>query len=99
MPVPYITEDEVRRLLPMPECIEALRSAFAAYAAGEAQNQPRRRLILKTGAVLHSLAGSYGRYFGTKIYSTHARHGAHFFFVLFDAETATPLAQFEANYL
>ena len=40
-----------------------------------------------------------GKYFGTKFYSTNPKHGAHFFFFLFDAETATPLAQFEANWL
>ncbi len=45
------------------------------------------------------MAGSFGRYFGTKFYSTHPKYGAHFFFFLFDAETARPLAQMEANYL
>jgi ornithine cyclodeaminase/alanine dehydrogenase-like protein (mu-crystallin family) len=67
--------------------------------AGAAQNQPRRRLFLKTGATLHSMAGAWGKYFGTKIYSAHPKFGAYFFFLLFDAETARPLAQFEANYL
>jgi len=73
--------------------------AFSAYAKGEAQNQPRRRLVLPTGSVLHSLAGSCGAYFGTKIYSTHAKYGAHFLFALYDAATAKPLALMEANYL
>jgi alanine dehydrogenase len=93
------TEEEVRRLLPMPECIEALRSAFRAWAEGKAQNQPRRRLRLETGSVLHSLAGAYGGYFGTKVYSTNPRHGATFFVLLFDADTGRPLAEFEANHL
>src|SRR5919112_437974 len=93
------TEEEVRQLLPMPECIEALRSAFDAYAHGKAQNQPRRRLRLDTGSVLHALAGAYGGYFGTKVYSTNPRHGATFFFLLFDADTGRPLAEFEANHL
>lgn len=94
----HFSEDDVRRLLPMPECIEALRSAFQAYAAGEAQNQPRRRLRLKTGAALHSMAGAYDRYFGTKFYST-SRFGAHFLFALYDAATGEDLALFEANHL
>lgn len=94
-----LTEDDVRRLLPMREAIRCLRDAFAAYARGEAQNQPRRRLHLPTGAVLHALAGAYGKYFGTKIYSTHPKHGAHFTFLLYDAETGKPLAQMEANHL
>jgi alanine dehydrogenase len=93
------TEDDVVRLLPMTAAIESLRMAFTAYGNGEAQNQPRRRLILPTGAVLHSMAGAFGGYFGTKVYSTHPNYGAHFTFLLYDAATARPLAQFEANHL
>jgi ornithine cyclodeaminase/alanine dehydrogenase-like protein (mu-crystallin family) len=95
----YFTEDDVIRFLPMEAAIEALRRGFLALDAGEAQNQPRRRLMLPTGAVLHSLAASYGGYFGTKVYSTHVKYGAHFTFLLYDAATAQPLAQFEANHL
>ena len=95
----YFSEAEVRELLPMSDAIEAMRSAFKALAIGEALNQPRRRLHLQTGAVLHALAGANLQYFGTKIYSTHPKYGAWFTLLLFDAETAKPLAQFEANYL
>ncbi len=93
------TEDDVVRLLPMTAAIESLRKAFTAYGNAEAQNQPRRRLILPTGAVLHSMAAAYGGYFGTKVYATHPKHGAYFTFLLYDATTARPLAQFEANHL
>ena len=95
----YLTEEDVRAFLPMPEAIGVMRNAFEALAHGKAINQPRRRLILDTGSVLHSMAGSYGRYFGTKFYSTNPRYGAHFYFVLYDAETAEPLAWMEANHL
>ena len=95
----YLCEEDVRRLLPMREAIRLVREAFVEWSRGAAQNQPRRRLIVPSGSVLHSMAGASGRYFGTKIYSTHAKHGAHFFFILFDSETARPLAWFEANYL
>src|SRR5436309_1377131 len=95
----YITEAEVREHLPMRDAVRLMRDTFAALRAGTAQNQPRRRLILPTGAVLHSMAGAYGKYFGTKVYSTHPKYGANFFFLLFDAETAKPLAQFEANHV
>lgn len=95
----YLTEAEVRRLLPMPEAIRMMRLAFQSLAIGEAQNQPRRRLVLPTGSVLHSMAGAYGGYFGTKVYSIHPQHGAHFLFILYDAKTANPLALMEANYL
>jgi len=95
----YLTEQDIRELLPMAEAIRMMRLAFEALAEGKAQNQPRRRLVLSTGSVLHSLAGGFGNYFGTKFYSTNAKFGAHFFFMLFDARTAKPLAMMEANYL
>jgi alanine dehydrogenase len=94
-----ITEEQVRKLLPMRECIRLMREVFHDLRTGAAQNHPRRRLTLPTGSTLHSLAGSWGKYFGTKIYSSNPKVGANFFFLLFDAETARPLAQFEANYL
>ena len=95
----HFTEEDVRRMLPMDEAIRCMRELFPALAKGEAQNQLRRRLILPNGSMLHSMAGSFGKYFGTKVYSTNPKHGAWFTFLLYDAETAKPLAQFEANYL
>jgi alanine dehydrogenase len=94
-----ITEDEVRQHLPMRECVRLMRETFAALRDGSAINQPRRRMTLPTGSVLHSMAGAIGKYFGTKFYSANPKSGAYFFFFLFDAETAKPLAQFEANHL
>jgi ornithine cyclodeaminase/alanine dehydrogenase-like protein (mu-crystallin family) len=76
-----------------------MRIAFERLASGEAINQPRRRLILPTGSVLHYMAGSNGKYFGTKIYASHARHGAYFLFLLYRSEDAQPLALLEANNL
>ena len=95
----FLAESDVVALLSMKEAICLLRVAFARLAAGEAQNQPRRRLTLPTGAVLHSMGGACGEYFGTKIYSTHPRHGAHFLVILYRAEDARPLALLEANHL
>jgi len=95
----YFTESDVRRLLPMAEAIRIVREGFVKLASGEAQNHPRRRLILPTGAVLHYMAGASDRYFGAKLYSTHAKHGAHFFILLFRAQDGQPLAMLEANYL
>jgi len=95
----YFTESDVRALLPMAQAIRLMQEAFERLAAGEAVNNPRRRLILPTGSVLHYMAAGDGRYFGAKIYSTHARHGAHFLFLLYRAEDAQPLALMEANYL
>jgi len=95
----FLTEDEVRSLLPMTEAICLVRLAFEALARGEAQSQPRRRLILKTGSMLHQLPGAYGNYFGMKFYATNPKYGADFLFALYDAETAKPLALMEANWL
>jgi alanine dehydrogenase len=95
----YFTESDVRDLLPMKDAIGLMQTAFERLAADEAINQPRRRLILPTGSVLHYMAASDGKYFGAKVYSTHAKHGAHFVFLLYRAENAEPLAVLEANYL
>ncbi len=40
-----ITDDDVRRLLPMRECIDAMRVAFRDFAAGRAVNRPRMRYL------------------------------------------------------
>jgi ornithine cyclodeaminase/alanine dehydrogenase-like protein (mu-crystallin family) len=96
----HLNEDDVRRFLPMPDAIERMRVAFESLAAGTALNQPRRRLFVPQGSVLHQMAGSCGPYFGTKIYATNVRKGtAHFHFLLYDAASAEPLALMEANYL
>jgi alanine dehydrogenase len=95
----YITESEVRELLPMKEAVRLMRETFEALHTGVDINQSRRRMFLPTGAVLHSMAGATEKYFGTKIYSVHPKHGAYFFFHLFDANNAKPLALLEANHL
>ncbi len=95
----FLTESEVRELLPMAKAIELMEGLFHRLAAGASLNHPRRRLILPTGSVLHYMAGADGAYFGTKVYSSHPQHGAHFLFLLYRAADARPLAIFEANYL
>lgn len=40
-----ITDDDVRRLLPMRECIDAMRTAFRDFADGSAVNRPRVRYL------------------------------------------------------
>jgi alanine dehydrogenase len=83
----------------MTEAIRLVRLAFEALVRGEAQSQPRRRLILKTGSMLHQLPGAYDKYFGMKFYATNPKYGADFLFALYDAETARPLALMQANWL
>lgn len=40
-----ITDEDVKRLLPMQDCIEAMRVAFSDLAAGAAINRPRMRYL------------------------------------------------------
>jgi ornithine cyclodeaminase/alanine dehydrogenase-like protein (mu-crystallin family) len=96
----FFHEAEVRRLLPMGVAVRLMRETFEGLRNGSSMSQPRRRLMLPTGSVLHAMAGAHGRYFGTKIYATNAKYGnANFLFWLLDAETSKPLALFEANWL
>jgi ornithine cyclodeaminase/alanine dehydrogenase-like protein (mu-crystallin family) len=95
----FLSESDVRELLPMAKAIELMEGVFRRLAAGESLNQPRRRLMLPTGSTLHYMAGADGAYFGTKVYATHPKHGAHFVFLLYAAADAKPLAILEANYL
>ena len=95
----YLTESDVLRFLPMRDCIGLMRTVFERLAAGEAINQPRRRLTLPTKSTLHYMAGSDGRYFGAKVYSTNPGHAPHFLFLLCRAEDAALLAVMEANHL
>ncbi len=95
----FLTESEVRGLLPMNEAIRMMRLAFGAARRGEAQSQPRRRLILKTGSILHQVPGAFGNYFGMKFYASNPKYGVSFLFSLYDSETAKPLALMEANWL
>ncbi len=95
-----ISEKQVLELLPMGECIQRMHDCFAALGRGEAQNLTRRRLFVPTGTVMHQLAGAWGGYLGTKIYATNVKKGSlHFHLLLYNAETAEPLALMEANHL
>ena len=91
----HVSEDDVVKNLPMADAIRLVRESFRS---AQAINQPRRRMTTPAGPVLHSLAGAFGPYFGTKIYST-SKHGAYFFVLLFESSTGRPLAFIDANRL
>src|SRR5260370_16775563 len=93
----YFTEADVQELLPVTECIRLMRLTLEALAEGRAQNQPRRRLILESGSVLHSMAGAFINYFGTKFYFTNPRSRAPFPFFLSHRQTALPRPTMKAN--
>ena len=42
-----ITDDDVKRLLPMADCIAAMRTAFRDFSDGEAVNRPRSRYLAR----------------------------------------------------
>ncbi len=95
----YLTEPKTcATCCPCRTASTLMQTAFERLASGEAINQPRRRLILPTGSVLHYMAASDGQYYGAKIYATNPRHGAHFLFLLYRAADAEPLAIIEANH-
>jgi ornithine cyclodeaminase/alanine dehydrogenase-like protein (mu-crystallin family) len=95
----YLSEDDVAACLPMGKAIELVEAAFLQLAEGTAANQPRRRVILPGGAVLHYMAAGMPRYFGIKVYSTSPKSGAHFEVLLYRTEDGMPLATVEANRL
>lgn len=82
----------------MREAVRLLETAFDAWQGGQGGNQVRRRLIEPDGAILHSMAGWTGKYYGTKFYSS-GKNGATFWFYLFERGTGRPLASFDANWL
>ena len=95
----YISEQQVLAALSMPKAIELVDQSFRQLAAGAAVNQPRRRVILPSGSVLHYMGGGNPDHFGIKVYSTNPKTGAHFQFLLYRTSDGMPLAQIEANHL
>lgn len=95
----YITEQQVIDTLTMPKAIELVDRSFRQLADGSAINHPRRRVILPTGSILHYMAAGNPDYFGTKVYSSNPKTGAHFTFLLYRSSDGLPLANIDANYL
>lgn len=81
----HLSEDDVARLLDMPTAIEAVTGAMRHWAAGQADNQPRRR-VSASGVMLHTMSAGDSALgvVGCKIYTT-TRQGARFQFHLYGA--------------
>ena len=96
----HITEEQVRRALPMAEAVELVEEGFRRLADGRMVNHPRRRVRLTNGSLLHAMeAGdNVSNLFGGKMYAT-GRGGARFVVTLFDAERSALLAVIDANAL
>ncbi len=97
MRILYIKEEEVERLVSVPEVIDALDTAFHDQAAGRAWTNPRNRLRLP-GATLHMMAGAIPGYFGYKAYTV-AAGKARFFFFLYSTQAMDLVAMIEADAL
>jgi alanine dehydrogenase len=93
----YIKEDEVERLVSVPDIIQALDATFRDQAVGRAWTNPRHRLRLP-GITLHMMAGAIPGYFGYKAYTV-AAGKTQFFFYLYSSQTAEFLAMIEADAL
>lgn len=95
-----LREDDVARLLTMPEAMDAVQAAFVAQSAGDgAANHPRARFFLSEG-VLHHMAAAYPArgVMGTKTYTSFTG-GARFWVLLFSSENGDLLALIEADKL
>jgi len=98
MEVLYLTEADVAQLLTMDVALEAVESAFRAAAAGQVQNQPRRRLRTGVGAWLNYMAANDDRsgYFAMKIYTV-SKQGYRFLVPLYCGDSGDLVALIEAD--
>lgn len=94
-----LREDDVRRLLKMPETIKVIGDAFAALGDNKAANRPRVR-IRQTNGVMNILPASIPSmgYMGHKTYTVF-RSGMHFVVMLYSAQDGELLAIIEADWL
>jgi alanine dehydrogenase len=98
----YLTEEDVRELLPMAQALDAVRAVLSDSGAGRAPVLPRRR-VRATGSVLAVMAAAWnpegGRsLLGSKVYAA-GRGGAHFHVLLWSGDDGQLLAMIEANRL
>lgn len=99
MPVLYLTEAEVARVLTIDLALDAVTAAFRKIAIDEAVNIPRQR-SQTDGAMLHVLqaAGKTLGVLGFKAYTT-SKAGARFHVTLYDGKTGEMTAILEADLL
>jgi len=95
----HITEREVIETLSMENAIALVEHSFRQLADGTAVNQPRRRVALPTGSILHYMAAGNPEHFGIKVYSTNPKTGGHFQVLLYRASDGLQIANIEANYM
>lgn len=94
-----LREEDVTRLLRMPEVVSVVEEAFRQQGLGNAVNRPRQR-VKTDGAVMHVMSAALPGMgvMGLKAYSS-ARDGTRFVCMLYSTETGELLAVTEANKL
>src|SRR5437763_2303512 len=99
MPVLYLTEAEVGRVLTMDLALDAVAAAFRKLGLEEAENVPRQRCQtdLVMLHVLPAAAKTLGA-IGFKAYTT-SKQGARFHVTLYDAKSGAMTAVLEADLL
>lgn len=95
-----LSEDDIRRLLPMDVALEAVEQGLRKMALDEAQLIPRARAVTDH-ATLHVMAATAKSLgvMGAKVYATGRKGLAQFICLLFDGKSGALLAVMQADYL
>lgn len=95
----FIREDDIARMLRMPDVVAAVEDAFRQQGLGTAVNRPRQRAS-SGGTILHVMSAAIPALgvMGLKAYSS-ARDGTRFLAMLYSTETGELLAVMEADRL
>ena len=95
-----VSDEEVRELLPMSDCVEVLDRVFHEAAAGTVSNMSRFRLPLPHGSqqIMAGMSSELG-VTGLKTYVTGVGGRSQMIVLLYSIETAEPVALIAANSL
>jgi len=95
----FLTESDVRELLPMDRALECVEASFVAQGNNRAVNRPRERILLPHVS-LHYMAGALpeSQHMGIKIY-TATPEGVRFLLLLFDTVSGRLLSLMQADHL
>ena len=100
MSVLLLTEDDVRRLLPMDMALEAVEQGLRKMGLDEAENVPRSR-AQTDHSMLHTLSAAIKSLgvMGVKVYATSRKGPTQFHLSLFDGKTGALLCLMQADHL
>lgn len=97
---PLLEENDVRRLLSMPDAIEALRAAYDAFARGDGIEAPRSNLLVPPDGFLRTMAAAWPSRNVAGYKELHRFNGQGFMtYHLFDTGSSEQLAMIAANHL